>query len=306
MLRALTTGAHATILPRGLALEAPHVATEATPVSTRRRWRLLSLEPQYRVAWHDLLGGAYEWRIWGRLGWQEVKRRYRRTVLGPFWATASLGMFIGGMVFIWAPLFRVSVASYLPFLAAGMVVWTLVNSLVCEACTVYTNGANVITQLSFPYSILNYVAIWRNIIVFFHNVLIVVAINLILSVKLTLYTLLVVPGLFLVAANCAWITVVLGIVGARYRDIPPFVGNVMQVMMFITPVFWMMTQLPAEAQAYLQLNYLLHLVEVMRAPMLGERPMLISYVVTILGAIGGWALAFVFYAHFRRRIAYWL
>ena len=123
-------------------------------------------------------GGAYEWRIWGRLGWQEVKRRYRRTVLGPFWATASLGMFIGGMVFIWAPLFRVSVASYLPFLAAGMVVWTLVNSLVCEGCTVYTNGANVITQLNFPYSILNYVAIWRNIIVFFHNVLIVVVINL--------------------------------------------------------------------------------------------------------------------------------
>ena len=41
-------------------------------------------------------------------------------------------------------------------------------------------------------------------------------------------------------------------------------------------------------------------------PMLGERPMLISYVVTILGAIGGWALAFVFYAYFRRRIAYWL
>ena len=68
----------------------------------------------------------------------------------------------------------------------------------------------------------------------------------------------------------------------------------------------MMTQLPAEAQAYLQLNYLLYLVEVMRAPMLGERPMLISYVVTILGAIGGWALAFVFYAYFRRRIAYWL
>ena len=68
-----------------------------------------------------------------------------------------------------------------------------------------------------------------------------------------------VPGLFLVAANCAWITVVLGIVGARYRDIPPLVGNVMQVMMFITPVFWMMAQLPADAQAYLKLNYLLHL-----------------------------------------------
>ena len=61
-----------------------------------------------------------EWPIWTRLGWQDVKRRYRRTVLGPFWATASLGMFIGGMVFIWAPLFKTSVTGYLPFLAAGV------------------------------------------------------------------------------------------------------------------------------------------------------------------------------------------
>jgi ABC-type polysaccharide/polyol phosphate export permease len=282
------------------------LATEATPVKTRRRWKLFSLEPQYGAAWNDLVGGLYEWRIWGRLGWQEIKRRYRRTALGPFWATASLGMFIGGMVFIWAPLFRTNVASYLPFLGAGLVVWSLVNSLICEGCTVYANGGNVITQMNFPYSILNYVAVWRNIIVFFHNVLIVVAINIALSIKVTIYTLLVVPGLFLVAVNCAWMTVVLGIVGARYRDIPPLVGNIMQVMMFVTPVFWAAGQLPPEAQPFLKLNFLLHLIEVLRAPMLGERPMLISYAVTLLAAVGGWAFAFVFFAHFRRRIAYWL
>jgi lipopolysaccharide transport system permease protein len=295
-------------VPAQPATEGARLATEARPVtrSKIRRLQLFSLEPQYAAAWDDLHRGLMEWPIWTRLGWQDVKRRYRRTMLGPFWATASLGMFIGGMAFIWAPLFKTSVTGYLPFLAAGMVAWTLIASLVNEGCTTYANGGNVITQLNFPYSILNYILIWRNIIVFFHNVLIVVVVNLALSISVGANGLLVIVGLLIVAVNGAWISVLLGIIGARYRDIPPLVANVMQVLMFITPVFWNLSQLPAASHGYLQLNYILHLIEVMRAPMLGQVPELSSYAITIGGAVVGWIVAFVFFAHFRRRIAYWL
>jgi ABC-type polysaccharide/polyol phosphate export permease len=291
------------------ATEGARLATEAQPVTKNkiRRLQLFSLEPQYAGARDDLRRGLMEWPIWTRLGWRDVKRRYRRTMLGPFWATASLGMFIGGMVFIWAPLFKTSVTGYLPFLAAGMVAWTLIASLVNEGCTTYSNGGNVITQLNFPYSILNYILVWRNIIVFFHNVIIVVVVNFALSISVGANSLLLsILGLVIVALNGAWISVLLGIIGARYRDIPPLVANVMQVLMFITPVFWNLSQLPATSHGYLKLNYILHLIEVMRAPMLGQVPPLSSYAVTIGGAVIGWIVAFVFFAHFRRRIAYWL
>jgi lipopolysaccharide transport system permease protein len=76
--------------------------------------------------------------------------------------------------------------------------------------------------------------------------------------------------------------------------------------MFITPVFWNLSQLPATSHTYLKLNYILHLIEVMRAPMLGQVPSPTSYAITIGGAAVGWIVAFVFFAHFRRRIAYWL
>lgn len=265
------------------------------------------MEPQYAVAVDDIVRGFREWPIWGRLGWQEVKRRYRRTVLGPFWATASLGMFIGGMVFIWAPLFRTSVLSYLPFLAAGLVTWTLINALVSEGCTTYVNGGNVITQLNFPFSILNYIAIWRNIIVFFHNVLIVVVINISLSIYVgPLNVLFVLLGLIIIAANGLWMTMLLGIIGVRYRDIPPLIANIMQVLMFVTPVFWQLAQLPPTTQRYMQLNYFLHLIEVLRAPLLGQQAPLLSYAVTITGAVLGCCAALILFAHFRRRIAYWL
>jgi lipopolysaccharide transport system permease protein len=266
----------------------------------------LVVRADYAVARADIIDGLRAFRVWTRLGWQEVKRRYRRTVFGPFWATLSIGAFIGGMVFIWAPLFKTDVTSYLPFLSAGMVSWTFATALISEGCGTYTAGTSVITQLNFPYTMLNFMVVWRNIIVFFHNVLIVVIVVIALKVRVSWQTLLLFPGIIIVAVNGAWMTILFGMVSARFRDVPPLVGNIIQILMFVTPVFWFSSQLGPEAQPIITYNFMYHLVEVMRAPMLGAAPSLLSYAFTIAGAVIGWVVTFDLYARFRRRIPYWL
>jgi len=264
------------------------------------------VKPDYDTARADIINGLFAFRIWTRLGWQEVKRRYRRTVFGPFWATLSIGAFIGGMVFIWAPLFKTDVRSYLPFLSAGLVTWTFATALITEGCGTYTAGTSLITQLNFPYTVLNFMVVWRNIIVFFHNFLIVVVVVVALKVPVSWQTLLLIPGICIVAVNGAWMTILLGMVSARFRDVPPFIGNLVQILVFVTPIFWFSHQLGSESQLIITLNYMFHLVEVMRAPMLGTAPSLLSYGVTLTGAILGWLVTFHIYARFRRRIPYWL
>jgi len=263
------------------------------------------VKPHYESAWNDIVSGFSQWEVWTRLGWQEVKRRYRRTVLGPFWATLSIGMFIGGMVFIWAPLFKTDVSSYLPFLSAGLVTWAYTTAIITEGCNAFTAGSGIITQLNFPYTILNYTVVWRNIIVFFHNVIIVIIVVIALRVRISWETLMLFPGILIVGINGAWITILLGMVGTRFRDVPPLVGNLIQILMFVTPVFWLPGQLGA-GHKIITLNYMYHLIEVMRAPMLGTLPSTLSYAVTIAGALVGWLVTFELYARFRRRIAYWL
>ena len=264
------------------------------------------MKPDYAIAGADIINGLLAYRIWTRLGWQEVKRRYRRTLFGPFWATLSIGAFIGGMVFIWAPLFKTDVSSYLPFLSAGLVTWAFATALISEGCGTYTAGVSLITQLNFPYTVLNFMVVWRNIIVFFHNVLIVVIVVIALKVQVSWQTLLLFPGIIIVAVNGAWMTILFGMVSARFRDIPPLVGNIIQILMFVTPIFWLSSQLGGEARPIIRYNFMFHLIEVMRAPMLGTTPSLLSYAATIGGAVIGWAVTFDLYARFRRRIPYWL
>jgi len=117
---------------------------------------------------------------------------------------------------------------------------------------------------------------------------------------------LIIPGVLIVAVNGAWIVMLLGMVSARFRDIPPLIGNLVQVMLFITPIFWEPSQLGAKARYFVTPNYLYHLVDILRSPLLGDRPTLLSYATTVVGAILGWAITLMIYARFRRRIAFWL
>jgi ABC-type polysaccharide/polyol phosphate export permease len=109
----------------------------------------------------------------------------------------------------------------------------------------------------------------------------------------------------IIAINGVWISMLLGMVSARYRDVPQLVGNLVQVMMFVTPVFWYSQQLGARAKI-IDFNPLFHLIDVIRSPLLGKAPSLLSYEVNLAMAIIGWSVTMYVYARFRRRIPYWL
>jgi len=264
------------------------------------------VKPDYAIARADIIDGIFAFQIWTRLGWQEVKRRYRRTVFGPFWATVSLGIFIGAISFVWAPLFKAELRTYLPYLTAGMVSWAYIAAILGEGCSTFIAGEGLIKQLNFPYSTFAFMVIWRNTIVLFHHLAIVVVVYAVFPERISFNVLLFIPGLLIVAANGAWIAMLLGMVSARFRDIPPLVGNLVQVMLFITPIFWSPSQLGDKGRYFVDLNYLYHLIDVLRSPLLGERPAAISYGITIVGAMVGWMITLMVYARFRRRIAFWL
>ena len=267
--------------------------------------RIAIVKPDYRRAYTDIVLGLVNWRIWGRLGWQEIRRRYRRTVLGPFWFTFSLGIFVGGMGLVWAPLFRMQTRDYLPFVTTGMICWTFVATIINDGCTTYTQAEGLIKQLNFPLSVLNWMMVWRNIIVLFHNLIVAVIVLAVLAIPPTWATLLFFPGIALVAINGIWMSMLLGMVSARFRDLPQLVGNLVQVMMFVTPVFWSSSQLGARA-SLVDYNVLFHIINVVRTPLMGEVPSLLSYEVDLATAILGWGVTLFLYARFRRRIAYWL
>lgn len=264
------------------------------------------MKPQYGVAIVDIAGGILNWDMWGRLGWREVKRRYRRTTIGPFWTSISLGIFIFTLGILWAQLWKQNPKTYLPFLTTGMLAWVTVQTIITEGCATFTSAEDIIKSLRFSYTILPCAIVWRNLIVFLHNFVIYIAVIIYADVPVTWNSLLVFPGLLLISINGVWVAILLGILCARFRDIQQVIASILQISMFVTPIFWAPDQLGARFSRFVDFNILFHFVDIIRSPLLGRAPAILSWEVAIAGTVLGWACTLFVYSRFRQRLPYWL
>lgn len=264
------------------------------------------MRPDYRRAINDIVDGVSSSEMWSRFGWQEVRRRYRRTSLGPFWTTLSLAIFVTALGFVWSEVWHQDLHTYLPYLSSGMVAWTLVQTIVSESCVSFTQYENIIKNFDFSYSVLAATVVWRNLIVFFHNLLVFVVIAVIFKVHVGWQTFLVLPGLLSVAVNGLWVALLLGMICARFRDIQPLVTSFLQIALFVTPIMWSADQIGRGRWVFIYPNILYHVVDLVRSPLLGRAPALTSYGAVMLFTIVGWIMTLMIFARFRRRVPYWL
>jgi ABC-type polysaccharide/polyol phosphate export permease len=264
------------------------------------------MTPHYGEAFADISHGLSLTDMWGRMGWADVKRRYRRTVIGPFWQSLTLLIFVLVMSLVWATLFNMNVKEYLPYLCSSMIVWLLLSAFITEGATLFVSAEGLIKQLKISYMMLVCAMIWRTLIASAHNLLVYVPVYLFAGLPVNGYVLLAIPGLIILCVNGAWIALVLGMLVARYRDVEQIVGSFLQIAMFITPIFWSPSQLSGPKALLVHLNILYHYVAIVRDPLLGKPPAAESWFIVGLATICGWSLAFYLFARFRRRIAYWL
>lgn len=261
-------------------------------------------EPRF-VGVRDLYEGLSNYRLWMMLGWNDIRQRYRRSTIGPFWITISMALFISLLGVIYSRIFNQNIATFLPYIAMGIITWGFISGTTVEACNTFIEGTGIIKQIRLPYSLFPMRMIWRAFIVFLHTVVLIIPIAIFFHLNLGLQTLLVVPGILLVIANQIWVAIVVGILSTRYRDITQIVQTTIQVSMFATPIMWPVSSL-GDGRIIAEVNPFYHMVDLVRSPLLGNAPELLSWIVVISMCAVGYLLAAVLLTRAHRRLVYWL
>jgi ABC-type polysaccharide/polyol phosphate export permease len=156
-----------------------------------------------------------------------------------------------------------------------------------------------------PFSVHVYRNVCRNFIVFAHNLAIVPFGYLIFSLPIDWQILAIIPGLLLIAINGVWISLLLGMISTRFRDVPPIVASFLQVLFFMTPIIWP-PELLGHWHPVATFNPLFAAVDVVRAPLLGVPIAPSSWLMLVGVTVVGCGIAFAVFARFRSRIAYWI
>jgi ABC-type polysaccharide/polyol phosphate export permease len=254
----------------------------------------------------DLRAGLHQSWLWTTLAHQDLKLRYRGSILGPFWQTITTAVMIGAMGFIYAKLFHTPLENYLPLLTTGLVFWQFLAGMITEGCGTFYSVQGIIQQVKLPFSLHAYRLVYRNLLILLHNFVIIPIVLTIFPHPIEWLRLLELgPGLALILLNGVWISILVGMISARFRDIPPIVASIVQVVFFITPIFW-----PADGLGkhrwLAEINPLYAAIDVMRAPLLGKPHEPHSWLILVLVTVLGCVASFAFFARFRTRIAFWV
>jgi lipopolysaccharide transport system permease protein len=274
-------------------------------ISSARGWRT-----RLAAAAQDFHETLRLWPLIWALSLFDIRLRYRGSLLGPFWLTLSTGVMIGAIGFVYARLFHQDVGAYLPFLAVSLVLWNFLNTVTGEGATCFTQSEGMVRAMRMPHALHAARVVVRNFLVLAHNILPILIVFAVFPPHWSWPVLSLPAALLLWMADCFAVALLLGVIGARFRDVPPIVGSIMQIAFYLTPIMWSPEMLTHRGLGLslilIEMNPFYGMLEILRAPLLGQALNSLAWINALAYSALLMGLAFLAFARTRQRIPYWI
>lgn len=310
---------HATSTVHGTS-DHTETALNPAPIESDRR--------SFARTFTDLKTGFANHELWAHLGWQDIKQRYRRSVIGPFWITIATGVMALGLGILYSALFHMKIETFLPYITTGFIVWNFILACITEGAETFIANEGMIKQMTAPLTVYVLRTVWRQVLMLAHNLIIYVIVLLVsigtlgspyhmsednsgpLHPGLGFGMLLVIPGFILLVVSGVWVSLLFGIISTRFRDIPQVINSLVQLVFYMTPIVWSPDVLGERGRSIghtaVQFNPLYHYVQVVRGPLLGQQVGWWSWVIVVALTGLGWGTALLVMKNYRSRVSYWV
>jgi lipopolysaccharide transport system permease protein len=257
------------------------------------------------IAWDDWWAGTRNVALWWTLARYDIVLRYRRSILGPLWLTISMGALLLGMGPLYATLFGIPRNAFFPHLTLGIIFWHFFTASIQDGCNVFLAAGPYLKQANLPGSVFIWRSLARNTIQLVHQLVLYVPVAVWAGVQPSSRMLLFFPGFLVVLVNLHALSITLGIICVRFRDVTQIVTSCLQLLMFLTPVFWFPDRLP-ERSRFILYNPMAQMLDLLRLPLLGGHPAAGTVWFMLYFTILNVAIAATLYVHKRRQVVYWL
>lgn len=275
--------------------------TPTRPTRQATRKPLLVIEPSrgwVGINWNEV--HLYRELLYF-LAWRDVKIRYKQTALGTAWAILQpvltmvvFSLFFGRLAGFGA---KTGGIPYPIYVYAGLLPWTFFSNTIANSSNSVVGSSNLITKVYFPRIIIPLASIGAGLVDLALSLgvllLMMVGYHTAISANLCVLPLCVIG----IVAVTAGVGALLAALTVAYRDFRYVVPFLVQIWMFVTPVIYPISIVPAKWRGLLGLNPLAGLVEGCRAALLGSP---LNWGQLGLSMIISVALFFAGVAYFRR------
>jgi len=199
---------------------------------------------------------------------RDLKVRYNRSVLGFAWALVTPLMFLTVFFFVFKLALSIDIPRFGSFAFTGMLVYTWFQSSVSQASGAITSSRELIRWPGFTAAILPVVTVTTNLVNFLIALPVLMLFLLIDGTGLKSVILLLPVVIFIQFVLTLGLGYLVAAVNVLFRDTEHLVAVLLQLLFFLTPVFYDVDMVPERYRALYDLNPMVHLVEAYRAILL--------------------------------------
>jgi ABC-2 type transport system permease protein len=252
----------------------------------------------------DLLE-AYSYANYSILSaYYEIKARYATSILGPLWIVLSNSIFIAAISLLYSSIFQIQIEDYVPFLAAGYLLWTLMVSIFLDGSSTFIVHGPMLRDNKISPLIVYCRIYFRSLIIFAHNLPVIIAV--VLYYRGFVFD---IPMLFLGALlflTCSFfIGLALSIMSCRFRDIHYVMPSVFQVLILMMPILWKADMITGRKMILIEVNIFYQLLEIVRAPLLGYAAPAYYYVGCAVLLVLSFILSAYMYVNSKHKLVLW-
>jgi len=260
--------------------------------------------PTVRVSRAAAIGWLPAIQIAAALAWSDMRHRYVRSLLGPFWMSIQMAIMVAVLGSVIGHFSNASAVARLPMLALSLTAWTFLNSVVLDATTALQNSASLIKDRALPPVVFLLQCVFRQALFALHNACVPLILWLFLVPKDFGGAVAALPGLALFVVCTLGLSLVLGAMATRFRDLKPIIESSLTLAFLSSPIIWS-PEMIDQRSTVMRLNPLTHLFAIWREP-LSTGHVAMPSVAYVLVGLSVLAVASVVTIARLRKAAFWI
>lgn len=243
-------------------------------------------------------------QIAATLAWSDMRHRYVRSLLGPFWMSIQMAIMVAVIGSVTGYLSNASALSHLPMLALSLTAWNFLNSVVLDATTVLQSSASLIKDRALPPIVFLLQGVFRQVLFALHNATVPLILWLVLVRADSGSVVAALPGLVLFIACALGLSLVFGALATRFRDMKPIIESTLMLAFLSSPIIWT-PEMVNQNSTVMRLNPLTHLFAVWREPLATGHVAMTSVVYDVV-FVAVLAIASIVTVVRLRKAAFWI
>jgi ABC-2 type transport system permease protein/lipopolysaccharide transport system permease protein len=260
------------------------------------------------MIFRQLFSSLREPEFWAYSSWLDIVTKYRRSRLGLLWLLIPPIIYIFGVGYYFAKLQGVSPLGFIPHMGVGYLLFRFLMTTIMESASILPGNASFILDghVRLTDFVMRVLAKGLFYLIVSLPILVVV---LVLAPQLEpLGLLTMVPAMILLVTNALWMGIIVSLLGARFPDINELMSSLFIFGFILTPILWTAAAAPVGTAhgMFMRANPFFHMIEIVRAPLLGEPIEPFTYAFMAVLTVAGWALTAFVYKRYARFVPLWV